>query len=185
MQAILALGYENAFPGQRDPRIRTIRDIGEKYSVPNCATLSAVHVLHVKHNLRKAFIKYAGLHFKRNLRALKLFLQVPQRRQRPRSYVKRIPQSEQPGGGDKNRQHAAKAPHPHAAGTHGGDFAVGGQAAQPDQDSHQHAHGQGVGQRKGNSEREDFGDAGKRSAVPHHSFQNPRELAHKDDEGEH
>src|ERR1019366_1393781 len=110
VQAVLALGDEDAFAGQRDARIGGIRDVGEKHALPNRATLSAVHVLHVEHELRKAFIEHSGLHFKGNLRAFELIFQASQRCQRPRRQVKPVAQSQQPGGGDKNRQYAAKAP---------------------------------------------------------------------------
>ncbi len=39
--------------------------------------------------------------------------------------------------------HADKVADAHAAGAHGDDFAVGGQAAQPQQHPHQHGHGNG------------------------------------------
>ncbi len=159
VQAILTLGNENAFAGQRDAWIGGIGDVCEKHSIPNGSSLGAVHVLHVEHEFGKTFIEHARLHFVGNLRAFELIFEASERCQRPGRQIKSVGQSEQPGGGDKNCQHASKVPHAHAAGAHGGDLAVGGEAAQPDENPYQHAHGDRVGERERHGVEEDLGDA--------------------------
>ena len=93
MQAILTLGYEDAFMRQRDAWIRGIGNIGEKDAFPDSGTLSSVHVLHVQHELWKAFVEDSRLHFEGNLRAFELILKMPERCQRPRRQIKAIDQS--------------------------------------------------------------------------------------------
>ncbi len=57
VQAILALGDQNAFMRQRDARIGRIGNVGQKNAFPNRGALRRVHVLHVEHELGKAFIE--------------------------------------------------------------------------------------------------------------------------------
>ena len=101
-----------------------------------------------------------------------------------RGDVKSVGQRHEPGGEDEDREHPQEAPHAHAAGAHGGDLAVGGEAAEADEDSDQHAHGQRVGERERDGEEENFGDAGQRSAGADDQFENASEVASKQDEGE-
>ena len=91
--------------------------------------------------------------------------------------VEAVEQCQRPCRDDKNRQHAAEAPYAHAAGAHGGDFAVGGEAAQPDQNSYQHAHWDGVGERERYRVKENFGDAGQRSAGADDEFEDASQIA--------
>jgi len=160
VQAVLTLGDHNTFVGQRYAGIGGIGDIGEKHSLPNRRALGGVYVLHIEHNLREAFVEHAGLHFERSLRAFELVLEASQGSHRPWGQVQSVDQRQQPCGEDENRQHAAEVPHAHAAGAHGGDFAVGGEPAQADQNPDQHAHGNGVRERDWNGVKENLGDAG-------------------------
>ena len=79
VQSILAFGNEDSFLGQCDGRIGWIRDVGEKNIVPDCATLRAVHILHVEDELGEAFVENAGLHFVRDLRTFELVFKATER----------------------------------------------------------------------------------------------------------
>src|ERR1700733_4816184 len=184
MKAILALGNEDTFASQGDGGIRGIGDIGEKHALPNRAALGTVHILHVKHILRKSFIENSRLDLIRNLRSFELIFEVSQRSERPWRQIKSVAQSQKPSAHDKNRQPPAKVPHPHPTGSHGGNFAIGGQPTQSDQNSHQHTHGNGVGESEGDSVKENLGYAGQRGAGPHDQFQNSSQAARKQNEGE-
>ena len=148
------------------------------------APCALLHVLHVEHDFGKSFIEDARLHFERNLRAFKPVFEASEGSLRLGRNIHTIYQSQQPGGDDENRKYPEEAPHAHAAGAHGGDFAVGGEAAEADQDSDQHAHGQRVSERQRDGEGENFSDAGQRSAGADHQFENLAQIAGEQDEGE-
>src|SRR5262249_51877130 len=82
------------------------------------------------------------------------------------------------------RQASQKQAGAQPAGAHGSDFAVGCQAAQPNQDSYQHSHRNGDGKGGGDGQEEDFGDAGEGRAVAHRQLQDAPHVAHEHDEGE-
>src|SRR5579872_955442 len=171
MQSILPFRDENSLVRQGHARIGRIGNVREEYAFPYGGFLRGVYVLHIENDFRKAFIKNSGLHFERSLRTFQLIFKPSQRRKRPGREIHTVTQSEQPGPENKNGQDAAKAPHSHAARTHGGDLAIGSEPAQPYQNSDEHAHRDGVGERKRDGVEENFGDAGQRSASADDKFE--------------
>src|SRR6202795_132590 len=99
-------------------------------------------------------------------------------------HVHAVAESKQPGHHHKNGDYAEESPHAEATGSHGGDFAVGGQAAESDEDADKHAHRNGVGERNGNGKEKDLRHAWQRSAVADHKFEYVSEIAGEKDEGE-
>ena len=93
-------------------------------------------------------------------------------------------EGEEPGADHEKRKRTQEAPDTHATGAHGGDFAIGGETAQADQDSDQHAHRQRVGEGERDGEKENLGDAGQRSAGADDEFEDASEVAREQDEGE-
>src|SRR5947207_8485021 len=161
-----------------------IADVGKKNSLPDRRTLSALHVMNVEHHLREAFIKNARLDLKRYLRALQLLLQLRQRLLGTRRQVDAVAQGQDPGGEKEDGEHAEKMPNSDAAGPHGGDFAVGGKTAQPDEDPDQNPGWQSDGQRLRNNENEKFEGARERRAVADNQFENLAEFSGVNDERE-
>ena len=100
-----------------------------------------------------------------------------ERREGTGSEIDAVAEREEPGHDDENRNDAEEGPDAEAAGAHGGDFAVGGEAAEADEDSDQHAHRNGVSEGDGDGIEEDFGDAGERGAVADDEFENAAEIA--------
>ncbi len=100
------------------------------------------------------------------------------------SDIHAIGEREQPCDHNKNRDDAEKAPDAEAAGAHGGDFAIGGEAAEANEDADEDAHGDGVGERDRDGEEEDLGDAGERGAVADDEFENASEIAREKNERE-
>ena len=140
--------------------------------------------MHVENVIFEFFVEDAGLNLKRGLRALHPVLQTAQSSGRFGGHVDAVDHPQQPGGdgedGDDANEHAGT----HSAGAHGGDFAVGGETAQSDQDTDEGAHGQSNHERGGQGIEEDFADAGKRSAVADDQLKQASEVAHEDDKGE-
>ena len=69
-------------------------------------------------------------------------------------------------------------------GAHGDDLAVGGQAAEAQQNAHQHRHGDGDLEDIGQLEDEDFSDTSERGAVANHHLKDVVQVAHEENEGE-
>ena len=127
-----------------------------KHALPDGGALRGLHVLNVKHELGKAFIENSRLHFKRRLRRLQPVFEPAQRGLRFRREIHGVEHGQRPGGHGKNGNDPQECPHADAAGPHGGDFAVGSQPAQPDQNSDQHAHRDGVSECNRQGIEEDF-----------------------------
>ena len=103
--------------------------VGEEHALPDRRSRSSMHVLHVQHDLRKALVEHSRLHFERSLRGFQAILHAGQRCLRGGREIHAIHQRQQPSAQHENGKDAQKRPDPDPAGTHGGDFAVGGQAA--------------------------------------------------------
>ena len=98
--------------------------------------------------------------------------------------IQAVTKCEYPGYNHEDRDDAQESPYPQAARMHGGDFAIGGKAAESDEDADQHAHRNGVGERYWNGEEKDLSDARKRSAVAHYKFENAAKVAGEKNKGE-
>ncbi len=142
------------------------------------------NVFHIKHMVLKAFIEDMRLDFKRNLRGSQLVLQSGQGSRGAGLDDYRIDERQKPRGDAKHRDNFEEFAYAHAGSAHGRDFTIGGHAAQPQQDSHKHPHGDGDFQRGRQGKKENFRYAGERSAVAHHGFKDPREFAHENNESE-
>ena len=95
-----------------------------------------------------------------------------------------VQQAQAPGCNGKDGDGADEHGHAHAAGADGGDFAVGSQTAQSDEDADEHAHGQRDGEGRRQGIEKDFGNTGQWRAVADDELQQPSQVAHKDNEGE-
>ena len=78
--------------------------------------------------------------------------------------------------------HTNEAPHADPGGAHGGNFAVGGEAAEAEQDAHEHCHGDGDREHVGEGEENDFEHRTERSAVADDHLEQMREVADEEDE---
>ena len=133
----------------------------------------------------KAFIENVRLDFKRNLGGSQFVLQSGKRGGGSGFDNYCINQRQHPGGNAKHGDDLEEFAYAYAGSAHRRDFTIGGHAAEPQQDSHQHSHGDGDFQGGRQGEKENFRHAGEGSAVAHHGFKNAREFAHKNDESEH
>jgi len=121
------------------------------------------------------------LNFERRLRRLQTILQLVEQGERSRSQINAVTEREQPGHDDEDRDDAEEGPYAQSAGTHGRDFAVGGEAAQSNEDADEDAHGNGVGERHGHGEEKDFSDARQGSAIANDKFEDAPEVASEKD----
>ena len=142
-------------------------------------------ILHVEHELGESFVEDARLNLKGHLRALEPFLEPSERGLGLGGHVDSIDQRQKPCPRCKDGNDPQKRPHADAAGPHGGDFAVGRQPTQSDQNSHQHTHGNGVNQRHRHGEEEEFRDARQGGTVANHQFEDAAQVAREQHEGEH
>ena len=160
VQAVLAFADHDAFFGQGNVWIGGVAEVRHEYALPKGCALGVLYVLHVEHDFGESLIENPRLDFKRHLRALEAVLQMAERRLGSGCDIQAVEKGHDPGGDDKDRECTEEGPHAHAGGAHGGDFAVGRKPTQPDQDTEQHAHGQGVSEGERDGEEENFGDAG-------------------------
>ena len=86
---------------------------------------------------------------------------------------------ERDDGGD-----ADEVPDAEAGGAHGGDFRVGGETAEAEQDSDEHGHGDAEQEDVGQREKKDLKDGEKAGAVADDHFEDLFEGLHEQDEGE-
>src|SRR5947207_15897446 len=91
VQSVATLADKDSLLCQGNSRSRRITHVSEKYTFPHRRSFPALHVVNVKHQLRKALIENSRLDFKRNLRALQLILQVNQSLLRTRCQVTLFP----------------------------------------------------------------------------------------------
>ncbi len=184
VQAIGAFADDDALLGKSNFRIAGVGNIRHENVFPQGSALRALHILHIQNVFRKSFVENAGLDFKRNLRAFQAIFQADQRGLGAGRNVESVGQGEQPGGDDEDGKYPQEGPHAHAAGAHGGDFRVGCETAEADQNSQQHAHGNGVGKRERHGEKENLSDAGQGSAGADDEFEDVTEVAREQDKGE-
>ena len=122
----------------------------------HCGGIGAgAHIFDVEHHVLEVFVEDARLNLKGSLRTPELVLQAGERRRGHGGKPDAVGQRQQPGGNGEDGDDADKHPGAQAAGAHGGDFAVGGQAAEADEDSDQQAHGDGDGAGNGQGKQEE------------------------------
>ena len=184
VQAVLAFADHDGFLGERDLGIGGIAQIGHEHALPHGGTLGALHVLHVEDDFGESFVEHSRLDFEGNLRTFQAVFEMTESGLGSRGDVESVDKSHEPCGDDEEGKGAKEAPDAHAAGAHGGDFTVGGETAEADQDADQHAHGKRVGEGERDGEEENFGDAGQGSAGADHEFENASQIASEQDEGE-
>ena len=183
VQSICPLADQQTLARQADSRRRRIRQIGEEYSLPQSSARHRLDILHIENAFWEPLVKHSRLHFERCLRRLQFVLELSQRGERAWGQINAVAKRKQPGYGDEKRNHAQEGPDAQAARAHGSDFAVGGKAAQADENADQHAHRNRVGQRNRNSEEEDLGNARQRGAVANHQFEDVPQIAREKDKG--
>ena len=98
--------------------------------------------------------------------------------------VERVEQPEQGSTDGDDGGDADEVADAEAGGAHGDDFAVGGQAAESEQDTDEHGHGNGDHEEVGKEEENDFKDALKGGAVADDGVEDFGEFLHEKDEGE-
>ena len=98
--------------------------------------------------------------------------------------VEGVGEADQPSADGDDSNHRDEAPDTDARGAHGSDFAVSGEAAEAEQDADQHSHGDGDGEHVGQGEENDLDDRAQRCAVADDQFEQVRQIAHEEDEGE-
>ena len=185
VQHLRPFADQDALPGQGNARRGRVADVRDENAPPDGGALRGFHVLHVKHKLGKALVENSRLDFERRLRALEPVLQPAQGGLRGGREIHRVEHRQGPGGHGKNGNHSQEGPHSDAAGPHGGDFAVRGQAAEADQNSHQHTHGNGVGKSHRQGIEENLQHAGQGRTVAHHQVENVSQVPGEQHKCEH
>ena len=167
VQAGRSFAHQDALFGLPDTRGTGRRDVGEEHAFPNRGALTAFHVVHVENNFREAFVKDSGLDFERCLRAFEPVLQASESGLGSGGQVDAVGERNQPRARHENGKDAEEVPDANAARAHRRDFAIGGQAAQADENADQHACRDRNGESDGQSQRHHFEHAGERRAVAH------------------
>ena len=177
MECLRAFADQDSLAGKRDSRGRGHAGVGDEDPLPDGRALGRFDVLNVEHESGEAFVENARLNFERDLRGLQAVLQVNHGGLGLGSEIDSVGQGEKPGRYGEDRYDAEEAPDADAAGSHGGDFAVGGEAAEADQNAYQHARRNADGERYRNDEEEDFGNTRQRSAVANYQFEDLSKVA--------
>src|ERR1700722_17433019 len=164
VQTILTFADYDPFPGESDFGIGSVTEIGHEQAFPHGRALSALHVLNVENFSGESLVENSRLDFEGDLRAFEAVFQMAERGLGPWGDVEAVEEGEEPRGSNKNRERTEEAPHAHATGAHGGNFAVGSQTAESNQDSEQDAHGERIGQGERDGKEKNLGDARQGSA---------------------
>ena len=114
--------------------------------VPGGSAGGGTDVLDVEDVVLEVFVEDAGLDFEGGLRGLELAFQLEQVAGGARGEVEGVEQAKAEGGEGEDGDDADKAEDPDAAGAHGCELAVGGEAAEAEQDSGEDGGGQGDGE---------------------------------------
>ena len=96
VQSLGPLADEQAFARQADAWCGGVRQIGKKHAFPDGSAGHGLDVLHVQDDLRKPFVKHAGLDLERSLRRLERVLELSQSGERAGREVDAVTESEQP-----------------------------------------------------------------------------------------
>ena len=185
VQQLRTFADQDALPGQSNGRRGWIADVRDKYALPDGGALRGLYVLNIKHELGKALVEDSRLHFERRLRRLEPVLEPAQGGLRFGREVHGIEHRQHPGGHGEDGNDPQECPDADAAGPHRSDLTVGRQPAQPDQNSDEHTHGDGVSKSHRQREDEDFDHAGQRCAVAHDQVENVAQVPSEEDECEH
>jgi len=184
VQSIGSLADEQSFARQTDAGRGWITQIGEEHAFPESPARHGLDVLHVKDSLREALVKHAGLYFERDLRRLEAILELSQGGERSGRKIDTVAKSEQPCSHHEDRDHTQKGPYADAAGAHGGDFAVGGEAAESDEDADKYAHRNGVSKCDGDGKEKYFCNTRQWRTIADYQFEDVAEVAGKKNECE-
>ena len=152
--------------------------------MPSRSARAGPDILHVEHVVLEVFVKDARLNLKRGLLILERIFQPQQGCGRFGSDVERDRQRDSPAENGDDRDHADKEPDADAHRPHGGDLAVGGEAAEAEQHPDEHGHGNGQDQHVGKHEQENFGHGAQRGAVARCHFQQLANVLHEQNESE-
>ena len=161
-----------------------IADVGHEHLPPVGRARAGAHVLHIENEVVKVLVEDAGLNLVGGLRGFQRLLHFDDGLVGARREIQRVAQAKQRAGHGHDGGDAHKVADAQARGAHGDDFAVGGQAAEPQQDAPQHRHGDGDLEQIGQREEKDLRHVGPRGAVAHHNLKNVRQLGHEQNEGE-
>ncbi len=168
----------------RHQRSGRIGDIGHEDPVPIRRARSRAHILYVENAIAKVFVENARLNLVRSLRRLECLLQIEDRLVGARRHVERIHQPQQRTADGHDRGDPHEVADAHARGAHGDDLAIRGQAAETQQNPHQHGHGNRDFERIGHCQKENLQHVCPCGAVAHHHLKDVVEIAHEENEGE-
>ncbi len=161
-----------------------IAHVGHKDLAPVGGAGSAAHILHVENKVAEILVEDARLNLVGRLRGRQRLLHVEDGLVGAGSDVERIHQPQQRAADCHDGGHADKVGDAQARGADGDDFAVGGQAAQSQQNAHQHRHGDRDPEQVGQGEEKDLQHIGEGGAVANHHFEDLRKAGDEQDEGE-
>ena len=141
-------------------------------------------VLHVKDVVLEVLVEDAGLNFIAGLGGFELVFKPEERSCRTRREDERVEEAKQEcaGGGDgadAHERHDAEA-----GGAHGGDFAVGREAAEAKEDADQDGHGNGEDERGGERVKDDAGDFRDGRGAADDELKDAAKVADEQDKGE-
>src|ERR1700733_1211118 len=152
--------------------------------MPEGGSSGGGNVLNVEDTVLELLVEDAGLDLEGGLGGLEGFAESDQASGGAGGKVERVEQTEDEGDGGDNGDDADEVDGSHACGAHGGDFAVGGEAGEAEEDADQNGHGDSDGERGREGVGDDADDVGVRSGVADYEFEDSAEVASKDDEGE-
>ena len=141
-------------------------------------------VLGVEDVVLEVLVEDARLDFDGGLRGLALLLVVEQGARGVRRDVEGVGEAGEPAEDGDDADDADERDDADAAGAHGGDFAVGGEAAEAEQDADEHGHGDGEGEEVGQQVADEAQEIERRGDAADGKLQERQQVAHEEDEGE-
>ncbi len=141
-------------------------------------------VLGVEDVVLEVFVEDAGLDFDGGLAGLGGVFVVEESLGGAGSDEEGVGEAEDPEGDGEDADDADEGEDAEAGGAHGGDFAVGGEAAEAEQDADEHGHGDGEGEEAGEEVADEAKDVEGDGDAADGELHEREQVAHEEDEGE-
>ncbi len=159
-------------------------EVGEEDVTPDGGSCGGCDVLDVEDAVLELFVKDAGLDLEGGLGGFERLAERDEAGGGAGSEVEGVEEAQAKGDGGDDGDDADEVDGTHAGGAHGGDFAVGGEAGEAEEDADQNRHGDGDVERRGQGVGDDAGDVGVGGGVADDELEDSAEVAGEDDEGE-
>ena len=184
-EGLVGTGEDGGFVGGDDVGGGGLGEVGDEDVTPDGGAVGAGDdVLCVEDVVLEVFVEDARLNFDGGLAGLGGVFVVEKGLGGAGSEIERVGQAGDPEEEGEEADDADEGEDAQAGGAHGGDFAVGCQAAEAEQDADQDGHGNGEGEEAGQQVGDEAKDVEGAGDAAHRELHEREQIAHEENEGE-